>query len=32
VVSKDGKVMTITAKGTNADGRLVSDVLVFDKQ
>jgi hypothetical protein len=32
VVSKDGKVMTITAKGTNANGQPVSDVLVFDKQ
>ena len=32
VVSKDGKAMTITAKGTNADGQPVSDVLVFDKQ
>src|SRR5208282_2336415 len=32
VVSKDGKVMTITAKGTGSDGQKVSDVLVFDKQ
>ncbi len=32
VVSKDGKVMTITAKGTNWDGQPVSDVMVFDKQ
>jgi len=32
VVSKDGKVMTITAKGTGSDGQPVSDVLVFDKQ
>jgi hypothetical protein len=32
VVSKDGKVMTITAKGTDADGHAFSDMRVFDKQ
>ena len=32
VVSKDGQVMSITAKGTNPDGQKVSDVLVLDKQ
>jgi hypothetical protein len=32
VISKDGKVMTITTKGTNAKGQAVSDVEVFDKR
>jgi len=32
VVSKDGKVMTLTAKATNANGQPASNVLVFDKQ
>jgi hypothetical protein len=32
VVSKDGKVMTITGKGTNANGQPVSNVTVYDKQ
>ncbi len=32
VVSKDGKVMTQTAKGTNASGQPVNNRLVFDKQ
>lgn len=32
VVSKDGKVMTIRAKGTNANGQPTNNVLVFDKQ
>jgi hypothetical protein len=32
VVSKHGKVLTITAKGTNASGQPVSNVIVFDKQ
>jgi hypothetical protein len=32
VVSEDGKVTTIKAKGTDADGKAVKDVLVFDKQ
>jgi hypothetical protein len=32
VVSKDGKVLTLTAKGPNAKGQAVSNVLVFDKQ
>jgi len=32
VVSKDGKTMTITVKGTNAQGNLVSGVEVFEKQ
>ena len=31
-VSKDGKVMTITLKGTNAKGEPVSNTLVFDKR
>ncbi len=31
-VSKDGKVMTYTAKGTNASGQPTSSVTVYDKQ
>ncbi len=32
VVSKDGKALTVTAKGTNAKGQSVNNVAVFDKQ
>ena len=32
VVSKDGKTMTMTLKGTNADGKAFTAVNVFDKQ
>jgi len=32
VISKDGKVMTITTKGTNAKGQAINDVQVFDKR
>ena len=32
VVSKDGKVMTITSKGTNAKGEATNNVAVYDKQ
>jgi len=32
VVSNGGKTMTITTKGTNADGKEFTQVLVFDKQ
>jgi hypothetical protein len=32
VVSKDGKVMTLTSKGKNASGQSFSNVLVYDKQ
>ncbi len=32
VVSKDGKMMTVTAKGTGADGKAFTTVNVFDKQ
>ena len=32
VISKDGKVMTITTKGTNAKGQAANDVEVFDKK
>src|ERR1700730_1932409 len=32
VVSKDGKMMTITTNGTNAKGETFRDVAVFDKQ
>ena len=31
VVSKDGKTMTVTIKGTNAQGQAVSNVVVFEK-
>jgi len=31
-ISKDGKVMTITTKGTNAKGQPVNDVEVFEKR
>ena len=32
VVSKDGKTMTVTIKGTNAEGKATSNVVVFEKQ
>ncbi len=32
VVSKDGKTMTVTVKGTNAQGQATSNVVVFEKQ
>ena len=32
VISKDGKVMTITTKGTNAKGQAFNDVQVFEKR
>jgi hypothetical protein len=32
VISKDGKTMTITTKGTNAKGQTVNDVEVFEKR
>jgi hypothetical protein len=32
VVSADGKTMTLTAKGTGADGKPFTSVTVFDKQ
>jgi hypothetical protein len=31
-VSKDGKTMTVTLKGTNAKGQAVSNVVVFEKK
>jgi hypothetical protein len=31
-ISRDGKVMTITTKGTNAKGQTVNDVAVFEKR
>ena len=31
VVSKDGKVMTLNAKGTTASGQPVNDMVVFDR-
>ena len=32
VISKDGKTMTITNKGTNADGKPSSATLIYEKQ
>jgi hypothetical protein len=32
VVSKDGKTLTMTTKGTNAKGQAISDVVVYEKQ
>ena len=32
VVSKDGKVMTLTSMGKNANGQSFNNVLVYDKQ
>jgi hypothetical protein len=32
VVSEDGKTMSVTTKGTNAQGQAVNNVLLFDKQ
>jgi hypothetical protein len=32
VISKDGKIMTITTKGTNAKGQAFNNVQVFDKR
>jgi hypothetical protein len=31
VVSKDGKTMTVTVKGMNAQGQAISNVIVFEK-
>ena len=31
-ISKDGKMMTITVKGTNAKGQTINDVEVFEKR
>jgi hypothetical protein len=32
VISQDGKTMTVTTTGTNAQGQAVNNVVVFDKQ
>ncbi len=32
VVSKDGKTMTVTVKGTSAQGKPVTNVVVFEKK
>lgn len=32
VVSKDGKTMTITTKGTDNEGKAMHQILVFEKQ
>jgi hypothetical protein len=31
-ISRDGKVMTITTKGTNAKGQAINDVEIFEKR
>lgn len=31
-ISKDGKVMTISAKGTNTKGQIINNVTVFEKR
>jgi len=31
-ISRDGKVMTITTKGTNAKGQTINEVVVYDKR
>jgi hypothetical protein len=31
-ITKDGKTMTITTKGTSADGKKIDEALVFDKR
>jgi hypothetical protein len=32
VISKDGKTMTTTTKGTNAEGQPSSGTLIYEKQ
>lgn len=32
VVSKDGKTLTVTSKGTNAKGETMNNVMVFDRR
>jgi hypothetical protein len=32
VISEDGKTMTGTVKGTNAEGKAMNNVMVYDKQ
>ena len=32
VISRDGKVMTLTSKGTNAKGQAIDEVVVYDKK
>jgi hypothetical protein len=32
VISKDGRTMTSTVKGTNAEGKAMNNVMVYDKQ
>jgi len=32
VISKDGKSMTLTSKGTNAKGQAIDNVVVFDRK
>jgi hypothetical protein len=31
-ISRDGKVMTLTTKGTNAKGQAINEVVVYDKR
>src|SRR5262245_9541009 len=32
VISRDGKVMTLTTKGTNAKGQAINEVVVYEKR
>ena len=32
IISRDGKTMTITTKGTDATGRTINDVAAFEKR
>jgi hypothetical protein len=32
VMSKDGRTMTITTRGVNADGQAINNVRVYEKQ
>ena len=32
IISKDGKTSTLTTKGTNADGKPLTQTIVYDKQ
>ena len=32
VIAQDGKTLTVTTKGTNAEGQAVNNVVVFEKQ
>ena len=32
VISKDGKILTVTAKGMNAQGQPTNNIAVYEKQ